>query len=243
MTEATKVLARAELADGYRAACAASAPNAYARRNHIYSPFFLERGSTNARFLEEEIPRIQLLNGTDIVVLHATADQGYPHTRGANVVCIPAAPQNFSSREALAETLRHEAMHIDQKRRPTFWEAACRRRGWTPLSSEEPVPQRFREQCRLNPDTMTPYKFWAWAEHHVPLALFSSETPSSLSDIVVKWLDLRNTVLYSSPPSTFFAQHGPAVSQPEHPFEIYAVEAAAKQEIIDIDSLDRYLRS
>lgn len=239
ISEAGKVLEKAESLDGYRAACAASAPNAYARAKHSYTPFFI--GAEEAARLQAEVDRVKLLHGTDIVVAHPTADEGYPHTRAGDVVVMPAEAVTGKSTAELAETLRHEAMHIDQRRRPLVWAAACMRRGWWPLSASQ-IPLRHRERCRINPDTMSPQPFWAWESYHVPLPLFTSETPSSLGDVQIKWLDLRNGTLYPTPPPSFSAQYGSAPSQPEHPYELFAVAAAAKG-IVDITALDTYLRS
>ena len=235
-SEAGKVLEQAEARDGYRAACEASAPNAFARAKHSYTPFFIP--PDDAARLQAEVDRVELLRGTDIVVAHPTADEGYPHTRAGGVVVMPATAAVAAE---LAETLRHEAMHIDQRRRPAAWATACMRRGWWPLPASQ-IPQRHRERCRINPDTMSPQPFWTWESHHVPLPLFTSEAPSSLGDVRVKWLDLRNGTLYAEPPPSFSAHYGPAPSQPEHPYELLAVTAAAKG-IVDISALDTYLRS
>ncbi len=216
-------LTAAEAADGYRAACAASPANAYARRNCTYTPFFAE--DTDVNRLVKLLDDIPLTRDTDVVVLHPTAENGYPHTRAPNLIAMPLPSVTGVSDEALAETLRHEAVHIHQRRQPKLWAAACVREGWWPLPAGQ-VPQRWRAQCRLNPDTFQPQQFWSWETHHVPLPLFSSEAPSNLADISVKWLDLRNGVLYPSPPPSFQARYGNAPSQPEHPFELLAVEAA-----------------
>jgi hypothetical protein len=239
MSEAGKVLEQAEARDGYKAACAASAPNAYARAKHSYTPFFIP--AEDAARLQAEVDRVDLLRGTDIVVAHPTTDEGYPHTRAGSVVVMPAGAITDTSTAELAETLRHESMHIDQRRRPTIWAAACMRRGWWPLPASQ-IPQRHRDRCRINPDTMSPQPFWAWESHHVPLPLFTSETPSSLGDVHVKWLDLRNGTLYADPPASFSEKYGINPSQPEHPYELIAVMAAAKG-IVDIGALDTYLRS
>lgn len=239
ISEAEKVLKQAETRDGYRAACAASAPNAYARAKHSYTPFFIP--AEDAVRLQAEVDRVELLRGTDIVVAHSTADEGYPHTRAGGVVVMPAATITGNSTAELAETLRHEAMHIDQRRRPAIWAAACMRRGWWPLPASQ-IPPRYRDRCRINPDTMNPQPFWTWESHHVPLPLFTSEAPSSLGDVQIKWLDLRNGTLYAAPPPSFAAQYGSEPSQPEHPYELFAVTAAAKG-IVDIVALDTYLRS
>lgn len=237
MASASAALQEAEALDGYRAACAASLPNAYARRQHRYTPFFIEPEDLNT--LQKEIDTIPLLRDADVVIMHPTADEGYPHTRPRDIVCIPSTYVATKPQDDLAEMLRHEAIHVDQRRRPSTWAAACMRRGWWPVPASQ-IPAALRERCRINPDTMAA-PFWSWEGHHVPLPLFSSETPSSLGDIVIKWLDLRTGTTYSDPPPTFISAHGHSTPQPENPYEIYAVEAA-KKGIVDNKGVDAYLR-
>jgi hypothetical protein len=88
---------------------------------------------------------------------------------------------------------------------------------------------------------MSPHPFWAWDLHHVPLPLFSSDQPSSLGDIVIKWLDLRTRTTHLETPPSFVSEYGEAPSQPEHPYELLAVEAAAKG-ILTQGEVDAYLR-
>lgn len=234
---AQQTLQAAEALDGYRAACAASLPNAYARRQHRYTPFFIE--PEDAATLQREIETIPLLNGTDIVIMYPTADEGYPHTRPHQIVCVPSSYVATKPQAELAEMLRHEAVHVDQRRRPSVWGAGCMRRGWWPVTASQ-IPAALRERCRVNPDTMA-CPFWSWETHHVPLPLYSSDTPSGLGDIVMKWLDLRAGTTYLDPPPSFISAHGADIPQPEHPYEVYAVEAA-KKGIVDEQGVDAYLR-
>jgi hypothetical protein len=128
---------------------------------------------------------------------------------------------------ALLTTLRHEALHLHQRAEPAAWLALCRREGWEPVAAAE-IPRRLRDRVRLNPDTMGPQQFWAWEGRVAPLPLFSTEQPSSIGDVVIKWLDMRSQQVVSSAPSSFQARYGGAPAQPEHPFELLAVEAADK---------------
>jgi hypothetical protein len=237
-SEATHLLEEAELRDGYRAACAASAPNAFARRYCLYRPFFVEEAA--AERLQRVVDAIPLLQDTTVVVMHPTADEGYPQTRPPNLVLLPTKMIPDRPTAELAETLRHEAIHIDQRRRPAVWVAACQQRGWQPVAANR-LPDSLLSRCRINPDTMSPHPFWAWDTHHVPLPLFSSEQPNTIADVVIKWLDLRSRTVHKDPPASFVSVFGASPSQPEHPYEIYAVEAAAKG-IFTKEALDAYLR-
>lgn len=219
----TQLLAAAEAIDGYRGAIANSWINTSARQGMTYSPFYLEQ--SEAERLLREVDEIPLLNGATIVVMHPTAENGFPHTRPLDLVCMPTTSVKGVATTDLARTLRHEAIHIHQRRRPAEWVAACQKEGWAMVGSGQ-IPQRLRERCRLNPDTLRPKQFWAWDQHYVPLPLFVREDQPRLNDVQVKWLDLRVNGLLSEPPPTFRYRYGHAPSQPEHPFELLAVEAA-----------------
>lgn len=221
----------AESIDGYLAAVSASPLNREARSTCRYSPFFA--GPDKAERLLKIVDNIPLLDGADIIVMHPTADNGYPHTRPGNIVCLPTTYLDHDV-AALRETLVHEAIHLHQRANPHPWYRACLLEGWTPVSLEQ-IPAELRERCRINPDTFSPRPFWSWDIFHVPLPLFTPKPSSrqlTLSDCVVKWLDLRNGALVTEPPSTFKGRYGAQPPQPEHPFELLAVEAAAPAENI-----------
>jgi hypothetical protein len=162
--------------------------------------------------------------------MHPTADNGYPHTRPLDIVCIPSKLVVTSSKADLSNTLFHEAVHLHQRREPVVWAAAAQKDGWL-IAPEAAIPRHLRERCRINPDTLSPAPFWAWQQYYVPLPLFSGVgfgAPTSLADATVQWYDMRNGAFFSKSPLSFEARYGPTPSQPEHPFELLAVEAADK---------------
>jgi len=221
MSTGRAILQTAENKDGYRAACSASAPNAAARRGDQYVPYFLP--AVDATRLRAEIFKIDLLNDADIVILHSSADNGYPHTRPKAVVCLPDTAVVGVADETLRNTLRHEAMHIHQRRFPALWKTKITNDGWTPVENTN-IPRRFREQLRINPDTSYD-PFWAWESYHVPMPIFKNADSLTLADVRIEWLDLRTGALFHEPPPSFTRKYG-SPSQPEHPYEIYAVKYA-----------------
>lgn len=229
---AADTLAAAEAADGYRAAIAASPLNAAARAKDRYVPSFLE--PADAQRLEAEVHKIRLLDDTITLILDSSADAGYPHTRAPNIICLPAAnAAATTSTASLAETLRHEAIHIHQRRNPDFWRAAAKADGWEPATSSQ-LPLDLLQRCRLNPDTFhTP--FWSWDGRWIPLPLFQRDLQPTLGGVEISWWDLQREALYPSPPSPFSDRYGPKPSQPEHPYELLAVEAAAAGITTDAD--------
>ena len=214
---AKELLSVAEARDHYLAACAASPLNAAARSGYIYAPSFLS--DSHAQRLTTLVTSIDLLRDTDTVVLGSSADNGYPHTRPKALICLPAKVVAASSDAELKETLCHEAIHIHQRLHPELWKALCVAEGWTPTTN---IPQRFRERCRINPDTFYDTPFWAWDTHYVPLPMFKEGFRNGLGDVTIEWLDLRTSALFHTPPPSFTAKYG-SPSQPEHPYEIYAV--------------------
>jgi hypothetical protein len=216
------LLEEAERLDGYRAACAACPLNAAARSSNSYTPFFTD--PTRAEELLALADTVPLCRSADIVLLHPSAEAGYPHTRPLNLICLPISVLE-SSTSALRTTLLHEAIHLHQRDQSQAWIAATQREGWIPIPHQQ-IPSLLRSRCRLNPDTLAPHRFWAWEGVHVPLPLFIPKQPLGLGDVTIKWLDLRNGGLYP-PPSSFEARYGHP-SQPEHPWEILAVQFSDK---------------
>ena len=225
MASAKQLLVIAEAYDHYLARCEASPLNAAARSSCIYAPSFLR--DSDAERLTTIVRNLDILRDTDTVILGGSADNGYPHTRPKALICLPASFVAGSTDAELTETLCHEAFHIDQRRQGAVWKAICKKEGWTPLS-EENIPLRFRERCRINPDTFYDTPFWAWDSHYVPLPMFKQAFTLTLGDVTIEWLDLRTGALFHSPPESFTKKYG-SPPQPEHPYELYAVIFAQEQ--------------
>jgi hypothetical protein len=219
MSSAKQLLLVAEAHDHYLKRCAESPLNAAARSGYIYSPSFLQ--DSDAERLNTIVYNTELLRDTDTVILGKTADNGYPHTRPKALICLPAGFVAASSDADLKETLCHEAFHIHQRQFPALWKKMCKAEGWTPLPQGD-IPARFRERCRINPDTFYDTPFWAWDKHYAPLPMFKQGFTVTLADVAIEWLDLRTATLFHSPPDSFTEKYG-SPSQPEHPYEIYAV--------------------
>lgn len=182
----------------------------------------------------ESTPKPWMLN-TEIIMMHPTAEAGMPHTRPPNIICMP----QYYPTERIQETLAHELIHVDQRRRPYKWNGFFEKEGWTPISEEE-IPSRWLSRCRLNPDTVD-QRFWAWKGQHVPLPLFEREDKPDLRQVVIQWWDRETGVRQAEPPRSFQERYGSLPSQPEHPRELAAVELAKIfQTPADINS---YLRT
>jgi hypothetical protein len=219
------VLDKAESLDGYRTACKESQPNAEAREGQLYELASISKSAET--FLTEAVRSIPLLKGCEIVILDSSADNGFPHTRPPNYICLPASMcKEAPATDNFKETLLHEAIHIHQRQKRALWDASLRRAGWTPVPAGT-IPQEFLDRIRLNPDTLG-IPFFAFNEYHIPLPLFPPVRPS-LQNAQVKWFDRRTGSLFHEPPKEFVKKYGTNIHQPEHPYEIYAELFSAKK--------------
>jgi hypothetical protein len=238
MSSAKELLRLAEAFDHYCSKCAECRYNATARKGCSYSPSFLPE--RDADRLTALVANIDLLRDTNTIILHSSAENGYPHTRPKANVCLPAAFVSSSTDTELRETLCHEAMHIHQRKYLDLWKEMCIVEGWTPLSTET-IPLRFRERCRLNPDTCYDTPYWAWDNYSVPLPMFKRDMHLTLGDVTIEWFDLRTGALFHDPPESFTRKYG-TPSQPEHPFELYAVQFAKEGIHSNLQLLNRIHR-
>lgn len=195
----------AEEADSYVYKCKASEINAKARARYTYVPW------TEDSFSQYALP------GETIVTMHPSADGGMPHTRPPSTICLPA----YFPEHRLEEILRHERIHLDQRKNAYAWSIRLEADGWTPVEGKE-IPEEYRRRCRINPDTCWS-PFWAWQKRYVPLPFFVREDKPDLADISVRWYDLQEEMLTSVIAATLTAKYGPlSPSEAEHPFELMA---------------------
>ena len=216
------VLAHSEQTDHYFANIRLSELNTLARQNLSYTAMS---------------PVVQpWIDNTVIVTMHPTAEAGMPHTRAPNVICMPA----YFPDERRKETLFHEYVHIHQRRHLYQWDSFFQKEGWNPILDQEIIPKKYRDRCRLNPDTFTPTRFYAWKGKHIPLPLFEREDRPELRQVTVQWWDWTTGIRQNQPPRSFVERYGSMPAQPEHPRELAAVELA--KIITTADDVDSYLR-
>ncbi len=215
-------LLEAETVDQYQTRCSQCSMNEAARQGNIYEPASV-KGFLAAR-MNTLMNDIQLLDDSSIVVLHPTADNGYPHTRPGNLVCMPTVACEGEETD-VKRTLCHESYHIHQRNHPEQWKAFLEKEGWK-QQMRAMVPESLQRQCRINPDTLTA-PFWSWQTHYIPLPLFVNKPALTLGDISIKWYDIRKGgALFGEAPPSFYIKYGLNVTQPEHPYEVYAVKFA-----------------
>ena len=205
----------AEKEDGYQAMCKRDGVNARARVRCSYTLWNDQSLAVQAKaFLKAFLKD----STVDVVVLNPSAEGGMPHTRAGPLICIPAY------HTGLEETLRHEMVHIQQKKEPALWKMKMEIEGWKAVA-EAVIPEVWRRRCRLNPDTCT-VRWFAWEGRHVPLPLFVREDKPDLRDVVVRWYDIEEGIVKSSPPLSFSKTYGSlGTSSMEHPYELHAYKS------------------
>ena len=204
---AQELLQQAEQEDGYRSWCKRDHLNTLARSQTVYVPWHDQSDAIKYERL--------INNKARCVIMNPTADGGMPHTRGSNVICIPA----HWSPSSIESTLRHEMIHIYQKRYPSLWKEKLLEEGW---QADVQIPRDTARRCRINPDTLQ-NRFCAWEGRYVPLPLFVREDRPSLREIQIRWYDLEEQRIHLDPPFSFIKRYGSlSDSAMEHPYELIA---------------------
>ena len=206
--DALDALRIAEQLDGYQRAIANSPVNRQARRKGLYKPA-LYSVNRIVPAVSKDWPSGQ------VVWMTTDADGGLPHTRAPNYVCISEGHPEKS----IAKTLLHERIHIHQRKHTDAWVRFCKQH-WAMDLWYGKLPDEISMRLRINPDTMY-VAHMIWKKTWVPLALFRSSTPDSLTDVKFVWWNDVQKVLHENAPAgwkEFFGMtdHG------EHPFEIGA---------------------
>lgn len=207
-------LDKAEKADNFFRKVAASPVNTLARQRCSYTLW-------NDQSLAKKAA--ELLHPEDkafvsVVILHPSAEGGMPHTR-PGLICLPA----YFPDSQLEETLRHEMIHISQKRQPSLWNTRAEMEGWKQVKDTD-IPSEWLSRCRINPDTASA-RFFAWKGRHVPLPLFTREDKPEMRDVQVRWYDMSEGIVKSTAPTSFTEIYGTlGASSAEHPYELWAYD-------------------
>jgi hypothetical protein len=158
-------------------------------------------------------------DGTRLQTVARNCESGMPHTGDGDRIRIPDAIP-----EALREEIiRHELVHIWQRRHPDAW-ATFYRRQWSFEFHDDPpsgLPDDVIRMRRSNPDTWR--QPWVrWMARWWPIAVYDdAEAPRLREAHTIWWDELRQTVI-TDPPIDWTAFFG-LPSQDEHPHEIAAV--------------------
>lgn len=147
--------------------------------------------------------------------------EGLPHTTDAHTVRMIADVWSSAQRDSI---LRHERVHLVQKRDLQTWYAFYARR-WNYTCSAAPPPElpaELRARLRPNPDTAdAPWAVWAGRWLFFP----AFTAAGTLRDAEVLVFDLQDRAVCDPPPewrAAFCDDAGRCPHQYEHPHEIAA---------------------
>lgn len=166
------------------------------------------------------------LDDVEIVLTGPTCESGLPHTSDAHTISMPRSVWDSDRKDLI---LRHERVHILQRRNPEQWRRFYQE-AWgyetfhvLPLSPES-IPSEILQRIRANPDTATePWTCWKRRYWFFPVYA-TPETPS-LRDTEIRVWDSHTKQWTTDPPQEwkhFFCGENECPRQWEHPHEIAA---------------------
>lgn len=170
------------------------------------------------RFADTELPDAW------IEIVDSSCESGLPHTIGENQIRIPQSV--WTTAERRAQILRHERIHLRQRRSPEKW-ADFYKREWMYTVQKDPPSalQTEVDSVRGNPDTW-PDRWACWKHRYWFVPMYADLHEPKLPQASVKIWDSQQKVWLHSPPEewrTFFCDNrGNCPYQSEHPAEISA---------------------
>jgi hypothetical protein len=171
----------------------------------------------NRSFEDTELPNMQ------IQLVNSSCESGLPHTSDANTIRLSESVWSSANRES---TLKHERIHILQRRFPEAWNRFYREKWGYELFTEPPAsfPVADLQRVRSNPDTAI--KPWAvWQNRYWIAPLYKDVTAPTLLGVNIHIWDSQEMNWVSKMPEewrTFFCGDGKCPHQWEHPHEIAA---------------------
>ncbi len=163
------------------------------------------------------------LDDCQIEIVDLTCESGLPHTSDANTIRMTEDVWNSPTRDS---TLKHERIHILQRRYPDQWRRFYQEHWGYTLHAEPPtsLPSSDALRFRANPDTAT--EPWvSWMNRYWFAPLYSDTVNPRLSDVSIQLWDSETSTWLSEPPEEWrrqFCGDGKCPHQWEHPHEIAA---------------------
>jgi len=211
--EAENALNEAEKQDGYLSTIAANSINKKARENNSYRV-----ASESVIKSDAELPQTNIFPDGRIITLMSSADAGLPHTRGKDIICIPA----YFPKDRLQAMIVHERVHLHQKLIREQYKQFYKKE-WQFTENNYNIPDSIRSRIRLNPDTIG-WPMYIWRDTWIPLCLFEREDKPSLRECTYCWYNPKGGVLLKSMPPAWKEFFGD-IGQSEHPNELTACYA------------------
>jgi hypothetical protein len=205
--ESLDFLREAEGKDHYLSTCNQTRQNAIIRQ--AYHPAIISKSiiANTYEYLNEIYAKIPVKLRTElgrvvIVYMMPTADEGMPHTREPNIICLP-----YRLYDPSLQVIVHELWHIHQRQYKGVWTDFYKQMWWNcrPVSGEEwkrIMATDLGRNLRVNPDTVD-RPLWVWNNEWVPMSVFRSPTQGRLQDCMLRIYNIRTGNYYSVIPEWF----------------------------------------
>ena len=221
-TEGSAALAAAERQDQYLAQISASRVNSMARKSMTYAANRLSMNQMEIlqdkihEFISSLPFRLRTLRPT-IVPLMPSADGGMPHTRPADLVCLPQSASALTN-----STFTHELWHLHQRAHYKEWTDFFEKQ-WKWKRFEGSLDPELDSRRRLNPDTLED-PLWIWNNEWVPVCVFNNSNTPSFDDTSTIFFNARTGYRFSKLPEPMadFFSTSLSPSAYEHPCETSA---------------------
>jgi hypothetical protein len=166
------------------------------------------------------LKRYALQYGT-VEIVDPTCQEGLPHTWSPSIIRMTGHDWESSRRD---DILRHERVHLRQRREPAAWREFYRTAWGYELTTTPPpgIPEHWVSRLRPNPDTADgPWAVWRGRYVFFPTHRDAKRT---LRDAVVQVWDSVARRIVDPPPEwkQQFCEGGHCPHQYEHPHEIAA---------------------
>ena len=220
--EGAAALAAAERQDNYIQQVSTNRTNRIARQsmNYAANRLTMSQQEILATQIESCLPSVPYILRSlqvTIVPLMPSADGGMPHTRPADLVCLPQSGGAIST-----TTFVHELWHLHQRAHYAEWTTFFERGWkWQPWSGQ--LPSELEAQRRLNPDTLRD-PLWLWDSTWVPVCLFLNPSSPSFEETATWFYNVNTRHHYRTLPETMAAFFSSSLSPSayEHPCETSA---------------------
>lgn len=166
------------------------------------------------------------LEGAVIELTDASCESGLPHTIGTNLIRIPVSA--WTTQDRRDHILRHERIHLLQRRNPDAWAGLYNDWMWTVQEGEEIPSEVANAPVRGNPDTW-PARWACWKGRYWFVPMYRDLEAPQLPDAEVRVWDAKEGRWTETPyewRTLFCDERGRCPHQSEHPAEIAAEYAS-----------------
>ena len=195
-----KLLEIAEKNDGYLKKITDSFLNKKARKNNYKCSLTIRKKP----YVGDKI---------NIIWMNKKADNGLPHTRYPNIICLP---ENIKE-EDIEFIILHETVHITQRLYTNEWNYILEK--WNMKPWKGVLPTEINNRIRINPDTINE-PLYIWKKRWIVIGLFRSNSKPNIKKIINAWWDIKKNILIYEPPEDWKIFFGDI--EGEHPYEMAA---------------------